>query len=60
MVMCLRVPSASEVLCASVLVKSSLEIRDYDRKGSATVTLYPQKLALTSPKSGGRLRAKVN
>jgi hypothetical protein len=38
-------------------VTSGLENRDYDRRGSAALTmrhLYPQKLALTSPTSGGR------
>jgi hypothetical protein len=39
-------------------VKSGLENRDYGRRGSAALTmrhpLYPQKLALTSPTSGGR------
>jgi hypothetical protein len=40
------------VFCASVLVKSGLEKRDYCRRGSAP--LYLQKLALTSPTSGGR------
>jgi hypothetical protein len=44
---------SSEVLCASVLVKSGLENRDYDRRGHATL-LYQQKLALTSPTNGGR------
>jgi hypothetical protein len=39
---------SSEVLCASVLVKSGLENRDYGRRGSAAL------LALTSPTSGGR------
>jgi hypothetical protein len=38
-------------------VKSSLENRDYSRKGYAALTmrhpLYPQKLALTSPTRGG-------
>jgi hypothetical protein len=46
-----------EVLYASVLVKSGLEIRDYGRSGSAALTMghpYLQKLALTSPTSGGR------
>jgi hypothetical protein len=47
-----------EVLSASVLVKSSLEIRDYGRRGSTALTLrhpsIPQKLALTSPTSSGR------
>jgi hypothetical protein len=41
----------------SVVVKSGLENRDYGRKGSAALTmrhpLYPQKLVLTSPTSGG-------
>jgi hypothetical protein len=48
----------SEVLCASVLVTSGLENRDYGRRESAALTmrhpLYLQKLALTSPTSGGR------
>jgi hypothetical protein len=57
------------VMLASVLVKSGLENRDYDRRGSAVLTMrHPsiqQKLALTSPRSGGRsvgivrLRAKA-
>jgi hypothetical protein len=38
-----------EVLCASVIVKSGLENRDYGRRGSAALTM-----ALTSPTSGGR------
>jgi hypothetical protein len=36
---------------------SGLEIREYCRRDSSRLprsTLYPQKLALTSPKSGGR------
>jgi hypothetical protein len=36
---------------------SGLENRDYGRRGPAALTmrpLYPQKLALTSPTSGGR------
>jgi hypothetical protein len=37
---------------------AGLENRDYGRRGSAALTmqhpLYPQKLALTSPTSGGR------
>jgi hypothetical protein len=38
-------------------VKSCLENRDYRLRGSAALTmrsLYPPKLALTSPRSGGR------
>jgi hypothetical protein len=39
-------------------VKSGLENRDYGHRGSAALTirqpLYPQKLALISPTSGGR------
>jgi hypothetical protein len=46
------------LICASVLVKSGLETRDYGRRGSAELTMRhpsnPQKLALTSPTSGGR------
>jgi hypothetical protein len=30
---------SSEVLCANVLVKSGLENRDYDRRGSAALTM---------------------
>jgi hypothetical protein len=30
---------SSEMLCASVLVKSGLEIRDYGRRGSAALTM---------------------
>jgi hypothetical protein len=50
------VVNLNEDLCASVLVKSGLENRDYGRKGSAdhATPLYPQKLALTSPTSGDR------
>jgi hypothetical protein len=34
---------------------SGLESRDYGRRGSAALTMWhPQKLALTSPTSGGR------
>jgi hypothetical protein len=42
--------------CASILVKSGLENRDYGRTGSTdhATPLYPQKLALTSPTSDGR------
>jgi hypothetical protein len=42
-----------EVPCASVLVKSGLENRDYCCTDHAT-TLYPQSLVLTSPTSCGR------
>jgi hypothetical protein len=46
------------VLSSSVPVKSSLENRDYGRRGirhtDHATPLHPQKLALTSPKSGGR------
>jgi hypothetical protein len=45
------------VLCASVLVKSGLENRYNGRRGSAALTmrhpLYPQRLALALPTSGG-------
>jgi hypothetical protein len=47
-----------EMLCASVLVKSGLENRAYGCRGICrndhATPLYPQKLALTSPTSGGR------
>jgi hypothetical protein len=36
-----------------------LENRDYGRRGSAALTLYPQKLALTSPTSGCRSAGMV-
>jgi hypothetical protein len=38
-----------------------LENRDYGRRGSAALTMrhYPQKLALTSPTSGGRSGTKA-
>jgi hypothetical protein len=36
---CLFVCCPSEVLCASVLVKSGLENRDYGRRGSAALTM---------------------
>jgi hypothetical protein len=47
---------SSEVLCASVLVKSGLENRDYGCRGPAALTMrHPSiKMALTSPRSGGR------
>jgi hypothetical protein len=50
---------SSEVLCASVLVvKSGLENRDYGRREirrtDHATPLYPQKLVVTSPTSGGR------
>jgi hypothetical protein len=46
------------VICASVLVKSGLENRDYCRRGSAALTTqHPsirKMLAVPSPTSGGR------
>jgi hypothetical protein len=45
-------------ICLLAPASSGLENRDYGRGGSAALTmrhpLYPQKLALTSPTSGGR------
>jgi hypothetical protein len=49
---------SSEVLCASFLVRSGIENRDYGHRGSAAQTIrHPsirKKLTLTSPTSGGR------
>jgi hypothetical protein len=50
----LRLMSTIEELLERKSSCSGLENRDYDRRGSAATPLYPQKLALTSPTSGGR------
>jgi hypothetical protein len=45
-------------ICSKCIFTNGLENRDYGRRGSAALTmrhpLYPQKLALASPTSGGR------
>jgi hypothetical protein len=49
--------STTEELLERKSSGSGLENRDYNRRESAVLTtrhLYPQKLALTSPASGGR------
>jgi hypothetical protein len=52
----LSLVSAIEELFGRKSSGCGLKNRDYGRKGSAALTppLYPQKLALTSPTSGGR------
>jgi hypothetical protein len=46
-----------EILWEDIMICSGLENRQYGRRDPSHWpggTLYPQKLALTSPKSGGR------
>jgi hypothetical protein len=53
----LSLVSTTEELLARKISGSGLENRDYGRRGSVELNtrhLYPQKLALTSPTSGGR------
>jgi hypothetical protein len=50
----LSLMSAIEELLGRKSSDSGLEIREYGRRDPSHGTLYPQKLALTSPTSGGR------
>jgi hypothetical protein len=53
----LSLMSTIEELLERKCSESGLENRDYDRRGSAALTtrhLYQEKVALTSPTSGGR------
>jgi hypothetical protein len=46
--------STTEELLGRKSSGSGLENREYGRRDTSRGTLYPQKLALTSPRSGGR------
>jgi hypothetical protein len=50
----LSLVSTIEGLLGRKSSSSCLEIREYGRRGSITLTTWPQELALTSPTSGGR------